>query len=261
MGIVRAVVEAQAYLGCIAALLLRIRLRSALQREQFVGRLGEVGVHGFELLDRCKALAAADADQRAFSDQRAADASGDWRPDIGILQIELSGFEPRPRRRLVGLSLGQFGDRAVIELAGGDVALLELGLTFGLLFGEHARRFRPLQGGLGAVHPNAERRGIDAIEHIALTHDGALLEHPLDHDASDPRTHFGDPCRRNTARQIIDDTQSFRRHRYHAHGRGRRRRTICGLFAVTAAREQRSAHRERRERSNILRLAKHLSHH
>src|SRR3546814_10138998 len=87
-------------------------------------------------------------------------------------------------------------------LRAGDIALAQLALAVGLLARQNLGGLGPPQGCLGAFDLDAERCGVDTIEHVACLDDAALFEDALDDESGDPRPHLGNVGRRDASRQL-----------------------------------------------------------
>ena len=176
-------------------------------------RLREVGVDRVELLNGREMGRFTLSDQRAFGYQGAPDAAADRRTHGGVFQVQPGALHVGLSGRDVGFRLTEVGDgRLVLDLGGdlaGDQLLDALGLLCRLL--EHGLSF--CQGRFARLQFHFERRGIDAIEHVARFHLAALLEGPLHHDAGHARPYFGDAGRRDTARKLTDEWPGGRLHR------------------------------------------------
>ena len=192
------------------------------------------------MLDCRKALGAVGAHKRAFGNRRTADAPGDRSLDLGIVEIELRGGESCLRDGDIGIGLGK-GCHGIVELlAAGEILVAQLRLPVGLLARLKLDGLCALQRALGARDLNAKRRRIDPVEHVALFHVAALLEHAFSDDAGNARTHLGDAGRRNAPGQFVQDRDRPRRHVDHAHRRWRRGRLgRARAFGVTAGCDQR----------------------
>jgi hypothetical protein len=99
-------------------------------------------------------------------------------------------------------------------------------LLLGLI--EHRLRFG--ERGFGSAQLHFEAHRIDAIEHVARLHVGALLERALQHDAGNARAHLGDPSRSDSAGELAD-IGSWRRLQCD-HAYLRRCRRLFGLRLV-----------------------------
>ena len=95
------------------ALFKRAGLEFAPQLVELGGRLGEIRIDRIELLDRRDMRRFGLTDQRAFGDERAADAAADRRADPGVFEIELGARDVGLARGDVRLGLADIGDRDV----------------------------------------------------------------------------------------------------------------------------------------------------
>ena len=87
--------------------------RSA-QLIHLAGRLGEVGIDGIELLNRCEACRVVLHDQRAFADIGRADDTVDRRADGGVIEIEPGAGHVGRTSGNVGFRLSQRSDRLLV---------------------------------------------------------------------------------------------------------------------------------------------------
>jgi hypothetical protein len=100
-------------------------------------------------------------------------------------------------------------------------------LQIGLI--EH--RLRLGERGLGRVELHFEPHRVDAIEHVARLHVGALLKRALQHDSRHARSHFCYARRRDAAGKLADVRPRRGLQRDHAHLR--RRNRLLGMRLVT----------------------------
>ena len=165
-------------------------------------RLREVGIDGVELLDRGEVRGFALSDQRAFGDERAADASADRRLDRGVVEVEPGARDVGAPRGDIGAGLMQRSDGGLVlrlrHRPRGDQRLLTLGVLGFLI--QHGDRLG--ERGLGGVEFDFVVRGIEVVEHLAGADFAALLERAGDHDARHAGAHVGDAGRRDAARQL-----------------------------------------------------------
>ncbi|KAG1245169.1 hypothetical protein G6F65_021378 [Rhizopus arrhizus] len=117
----------------------------AAQRGQFRGGLGEVHVDGVQLLHRGHLRGGGGFDQRAFGDQRLADAARDGRGDVGIAQVDgrvvLRGLGGRHG----GVGLAERRHGVVVFLLADGVGLDQRGVAVGQQLGAEQIRLRLLQ--------------------------------------------------------------------------------------------------------------------
>lgn len=203
-----AVVLDQRGLGLALAYLLQLTgSEGAAQFVEFTGRLGEVGVNRVQLLDQGQRRGFVLPDQRAFGDQRAADAPGNRRGDGGVTQVQ---FRPLHRGLVggdVGGCLAYRRPGVVVVLAADGIAFDQLGIALLLQARLEGIGLGLAQRGLGAVQVSLERCRVDAKQHVALFHVAAFTEGPLQHHAGHPGADFGDARRGNAPAQFAADRQ------------------------------------------------------
>ncbi len=175
--------------------------------------LGKVRVDGVERLDGREMRGLVLPDQRALGDERTADAARDRRTDDGVAEVELGAGDIGLARGDVGVSLTHRRGRGLVLHVGDGLARQQRLHALGLLTGLFGHGLSLGERGLGGLQFDLERRGIEPVEDIARVDVAALLEVALDHDAGHARAHFGDPGRRDTARQLAHIGTRGRLHR------------------------------------------------
>ncbi|MNP13620.1 hypothetical protein D3C76_1059080 [compost metagenome] len=176
--------------------------------------------------------------QRAFGDQRAADAPGNRRRHRGITQVQFRSLHGGFAGGDVGSGLPRGGPGVVVVLAADGVAFDQLGVTLFLQPGLERIGLGLAQRGVGAVQVGLERRRVDAEQHIALFHVAAFAKGPLQHHAGHAGTDFGNARRGNPPAQFAADRQRAGFDGFDAHG-GWRRLFFGVRGAVARAQRQR----------------------
>ena len=98
------------------------------------------------------------------------------------LEVELGRFQVGFRRSNIRIGLGERRHSFLKLLRARNVTLTQFPLAVRLLAGTQLRGLGAAQCGLGAVDLHFEGLRIDPVEHVALVHEAALREDPLDHD-------------------------------------------------------------------------------
>ena len=245
MGVFGAVFHHQPHLGARPARPLELAgLERAAQAQGLGRRLREVHVQAVHLLDQRHLGRLALPDQRAFGDERAADAAGDRRAHGGVIDVELRGLHGGLGGGDIGLRLlhcrlcgdpfgladGLGGDQRLVARQRG-LGLREVGFGLGL-------------GGGGAVERGAVRRGVQLVERLAGLDLGAFGEQALLDDAGDAGPHLRGAPGFEAARQLGADRDRLRLRGDHADG-GRRRLAGPGSARGRTTTAGRSARRRR----------------
>ena len=170
----------------------------------------EVCIDRIELLNRGHMRRRVLTNQRAFGDERAADAAADRRADAGIFQIELGPRDVGLACGDVCLGLADIGDGDIeLRLRGSAARCQHLHALGVLLFlGQHRGRFS--EGGFRGIDIDFEGPGIELVKNVAGFDVAALLEIAVNDDAGHARAHLGDPGRRDAAGQFADHRQGRR---------------------------------------------------
>ena len=178
-------------------------LEGAAQLIEFGHRLGEVGIDRIELLDGRKAGGLVLHDERAFADQRGADDAVDRRADGRIIEIEPGARDVGLAALDVGLGLALGAAIAFSFSASGAARwLVSVAMRRACCDACSSTALALRQRRLGRLHLDLERPRIDPVERIAGLDLAALAEQALDDDTGHARAHFGDPRRRDAARQF-----------------------------------------------------------
>ena len=114
--------------------------------QQFGGGLGDIDVHGVELLDGGQRRGLAGGDQRAGGDRGAADAAGNRRLDAGVIEVDARGLQGRPGGRDLGLGLLERRLGIIIILLADRIDFYQLPIPFGLEPDRREIGFGPGQG-------------------------------------------------------------------------------------------------------------------
>ena len=216
------------------------------QLEGFARRLGEVDIDRIDLLDHGQRRGFALADQRAFGDQRLADAARDGRRDLGIAQADIGGAH-------TGRARGDIGQRLFISGLGIDEILLADGIGFdqGLVAFELGLGLRQIglrarQCGTRALRRGFIGSGIDAVQGLAGLDVAAFAVQAFEQDAGAAGAHLGHARSFDAAWQFGHQTDIARRGNHYTNfhlGRlasGRRRGlALCRLVATGCQRERR----------------------
>ena len=241
----RAIVEHQAHPGRIGRDAVEFAaLERAPELIEFGDRLREIGIDRIELLNR-REIGLVLHHQRAFADQRRADHAIDRGADRGVAQIELGARDFRLASLDLGFGLPHAADGFFIFGVGGGALAGQRRNATRLL-----RRLVECRNGLGerrlaGLHFDLERPRIDPVERIAGLDLAALVEQALDDDAGNPRTHVGNPGRRDAPRQFAHQRARLGSHGDNADfGIGRLCCCDCGerLIASGKKRRHRSQH-------------------
>ena len=179
--------------------------------------MGEVDVHGVDLLHQRQLRRLALPDQRTLGHQRAANAAGDGRGDGGVTHIDLRGLDGCLGSGHVGLGQLLCGDsRNQVLLAHGMRRGQRL-VALGLGLRRSQVGFGPGQAGLGAGQGGLVGRGVNLEQGLVSPHFGAFGELPALQNTGHAGPHLGHARGFRTARQFGYQADRTARHGHHAH--------------------------------------------
>ena len=126
------------------------------------------------MLDDCQLCGLALAHQRAFGDQRAANAARDGCGDAGVIEIDACGLYGSLANGDIGLGLLLGGLGAHKLLLADGLGLNERLVTLGLCAGLHQVGLGPGQAGLGAGKRRLKGAGVNLKQGLPTAHLAAL---------------------------------------------------------------------------------------
>ena len=155
----------------------------AAQLEDIAGRLGEVHIHGVNLLHHGERGGFALPDQGAFGHQRPANAARNGRGHVGIAQVDVGGAHRCLGGRHVGLCLlfGSFGVHEILLADGVGAHQRAIAFDLGAGLGEVGLGLG--EAGAGAFCCCGVGRWVNAEQGLACLDVTAFLEQPLLQDA------------------------------------------------------------------------------
>ena len=203
------VVENKPHTRC-RVFLQRAGIEFAPQLVELSGGLREVRIDRIELLNRGDMGRRILTDQRAFGDERAADAAADRRANAGVFQIEFGARDVGFACRDVRLGLADIGDRHIQLRLCRRAARRQYLHALGVLPFVVQHRGSFSEGGFHGIDIDFERPGIELVKNVAGFDVTALLEIAIDDDTGHARAHLGDPGRREAPGQLADHCQRRR---------------------------------------------------
>ena len=198
------------------------------------GRLAKIGVDGVQLLDHRHRCRFPLANQGTFSHQGTADAAGDRSFHRRILQVQAC-------RLHFGLSRLTRGHGTVQRSLGAVEILAAHGFLRHQRFvtAHHGLRFRQRSLGARQLAPSprqrsAQRRRVDAEQHLAGLHIGSFFEIAAQHDTRHTRTHLGHTYGLDAPGQFSAEAQRPGLDGHHIHQRQFLRRAARFRLDATA---------------------------
>ena len=237
LGVLRTIAHHEFDTGglCAACTLELSTFHGPSQLKDVARRLGEVHVHGVDLLHHRQGRCFALSHERTFGNQSPADAARDGRGHTGITQVDVCRTYGSPGGGHICLCLlfGSFGIHKILFADGVgthqravafhlSTGLCEVGLGLGQAC---ARAFRC--GGVGS--------GVNAEQRLPCLHITAFLEKALLQDACGASTYLCNPRGLHTARQFGDQADIARRCRHHTHLNRWHLRPSSGCLAIRLA--------------------------
>ncbi|MNM64461.1 hypothetical protein D3C81_758600 [compost metagenome] len=213
---------------------------SLFELEEIVAGLGDVDIHRIQLLHRRQRAALAGGHQRTFGDAGFADAPGDWRNNLGVLQVDACAFQCCAGGNDVGIGLPGLG-HAGVELLRADVVFGPQRLL--TLYGQ----MRYFAAGLGlfqiaqrAVAGGLIAGRVDLIQRLTGLHVTAFNKLALEDNTADLRPDFRRAVSVGATRQFCFYCQWLRPQ---GDNTDRMRRKLCrfGILILAAGKQQTAA--------------------
>ena len=211
------VIQHEANPGCRGRDLIQVAVGKRAAKPVHLGhRLGEVCVDRIKLLDRREIGFVLD-DKGAFTDKCSANHAIDGSADGSVIQVEPCAGNVGLAGRDVCFGLTQASDRLLMLGFRDHLLTREQRRSLLLMRSQFERGSRLCQRRFARPQFDFERPLINSIKRIAGLYFGALVEHPLNHNARYAGPNIGNARGSDTAGQFANQGTGMRFHGNDAH--------------------------------------------